>query len=619
MQEAEPFLKILVGSWNVNMQNGDPEGLEQDVCLWLKEMASSMASSSASHGSEAKTELPTATDMPDIIALGFQEWTGFLQWKQPSIEKWATVIEKQLSLVFPKVSFGFFKCIKLVGIVLFVAIRQSPQLMHELSTIEAKEELPTIHIEGCFTGWLALGPLSCGNKGVIALGIDLIITRENDIQSIRITFLSAHLPAHSQNILKRRENYFSIVDQLQLNAIEQVQDTVYLPLPRANRAPCPNPRRSRSLFECDLVFWFGDLNSRLYDPSFFQDKALTSASHDDVTTDLDAESVSNPKPKPDLEPEAEAEAEAEADVESDSTLKPQCDADLEPSRSTDLSDVIPASMYMSPRPNSQQFLSDNQVEPVLASPPAVIQNPLIRDIDIAPLSLPSQFYQLMTACLFERQWARLLHYDQLLNERKYRFSFQEFVEPFLTFPPTYKYKMMTATQAQNHPDKLADGHELDLKNYRTHWPAWTDRILYSVPQTFNINKDKTQAFMTPSGIMVPGRREVACFKVRPVFYNSCASTRHSDHKPVYAYFSLLSVDSIAPPVELPRVPSPIILDRPGLRVLSPIWVKNLGLFFSTFLTLPLSWLLLLLLMIIGIIICLFVLIGLIVGYFSAVQ
>lgn len=88
----------------------------------------------------------------------------------------------------------------------------------------------------------------------------------------------------------------------------------------------------------------------------------------------------------------------------------------------------------------------------------------------------------------------LLNLDELTQQREAQTAFDGFIEAPVSFPPTYKY------------DKGTDTFDSSKKR---RVPSWTDRILF-----------------TPDGIA-------------PYAYSSVLNLRCSDHKPVFAKFSVL--------------------------------------------------------------------------------
>eukprot|EP00898_Chlorokybus_atmophyticus_P007780 jgi/Chlat1/8002/Chrsp7S07754 len=105
------------------------------------------------------------------------------------------------------------------------------------------------------------------------------------------------------------------------------------------------------------------------------------------------------------------------------------------------------------------------------------------------------------AAIAREDLALLLRHDQLHEEKIAKRVFQGFVEPPITFPPTYKFD-------KHNPDRLAyDSSE------KQRVPAWCDRVL--------IREDISTAA-----------------RVDVERYDSCMSVLDSDHKPVAALLRL---------------------------------------------------------------------------------
>ena len=98
--------------------------------------------------------------------------------------------------------------------------------------------------------------------------------------------------------------------------------------------------------------------------------------------------------------------------------------------------------------------------------------------------------------LLRRQYMEvMLSNDQLNIERRRGNVFKGFVEGSLTFPPTYKYDAGTDVFDTSPKQRV---------------PSWTDRILYKA------------------------RKEITL-----EHYDSVPAVKSSDHKPVFATFSVL--------------------------------------------------------------------------------
>ena len=107
------------------------------------------------------------------------------------------------------------------------------------------------------------------------------------------------------------------------------------------------------------------------------------------------------------------------------------------------------------------------------------------------------------AAIAARQFDRLKESDQLQQQRSLRKVFSRFSEGAIAFAPTYKF------------DHDSDVYDTSSKR---RIPAWTDRVLYKAHDASLVTLVK---------------------------YDSCASIRFSDHRPVFAHFAV-SVRGIRP-------------------------------------------------------------------------
>ena len=547
-------LQILIGTWNVSLQRAHPDRLSQDIKEWIQNMAQSLEICSQNipkslHSDfcnlnpkfdAAQPQVLTFKSryIPDIIIFGFQEWTGFFRMTQPKVEEWLLTIQRNLDLQFPGITYILQKYAKCIGLVMIVAVRSSPTSREDSSQGSLNEK--KVVIQNIFASTVALGRFYCGNKGALGIYLDVVIFNpEGRKMSMTMCLVNTHMEAHSKNVTKRRENYFSVGRDLCFfkvpESLREEQFIVEGPEVPLQLPFDMNEGDRISLFDADAVFWFGDLNSRLYDPSFFEENSIF------PTTEQGSDNSER------------FGIEQPYIFESSPANIPE---------SLRISPHLPQQITSNTTSNGKKFcLAGLKSEPMLEDnfegPLTVPAGGLMIANALPPLALPAQFYSLMTTCLYARQWDKLFLYDQLMNDRKYHFSFQEFREPYLQFPPTYKYVM------KNTPSDLNDGHHLDMAEYKAHWPAWCDRILYTTPdslmkfrgQSYNPAVDigpeqSSQFFMTPSGFFVK-KKQRPPIQIIPLIYESCAMTRTSDHKPVYAFFTIeKSILVTSPPPQL---------------------------------------------------------------------
>ena len=129
-------------------------------------------------------------------------------------------------------------------------------------------------------------------------------------------------------------------------------------------------------------------------------------------------------------------------------------------------------------------------------------------------------YDQVCQLISSRELAPLLLCDQLKREHEHGKIFKGFVEPDISFSPTYKF------------DKGASGEFAYDSSEKKRVPAWCDRILYRgtnpLPSDFALGTD--------SELKVD---------INPVEYNSWMDVIDSDHKPVYGSYevSLTKLDA----------------------------------------------------------------------------
>lgn len=110
-----------------------------------------------------------------------------------------------------------------------------------------------------------------------------------------------------------------------------------------------------------------------------------------------------------------------------------------------------------------------------------------------------------TLTVFEKseagEWKSLLKKDQLIESHKAGLVFEDFIEPEINFPPTYKYVRHTNDYDKRNEKKLRA-------------PAWCDRVLYHLNE--NVRKDTLTVQK----------------------YDHVLDMQASDHKPVYCLFNM---------------------------------------------------------------------------------
>ncbi|KAK8799422.1 hypothetical protein WA158_002637 [Blastocystis sp. Blastoise] len=116
-----------------------------------------------------------------------------------------------------------------------------------------------------------------------------------------------------------------------------------------------------------------------------------------------------------------------------------------------------------------------------------------------------------TMTVFEQAEAGQLDYllkkDQLIESHKAGLVFEDFTEPAITFPPTYKYVKKTNTYDKRNEKKLRA-------------PAWCDRVLYHLNDTVNEDTIEVQKYDHVMDMMASDHKPVYClFKMKVKHHN----------------------------------------------------------------------------------------------------
>lgn len=117
---------------------------------------------------------------------------------------------------------------------------------------------------------------------------------------------------------------------------------------------------------------------------------------------------------------------------------------------------------------------------------------------------------------FQEDYEEIFFYDQLKAQILTKKAFENFQEPKILFPPTYKY------------DKQSPHFDTSIKK-RT--PAWTDRIIFSLQSKYQ----KTMTTTTEKENEIYIKEED--FQIKPEDYYS-VDVRSSDHRPVCGVYTL---------------------------------------------------------------------------------
>ncbi|CAG8590173.1 15091_t:CDS:1 [Acaulospora morrowiae] len=277
-------LKILVGTYNVNTQI-----LDQDLSSWLFSLNGS------SNSFTNPTPSPTTThvalvDKPDIIALGFQEFSpmpySLISTDTERLESCANLIERTI-FVNTKESYTQLVKASYVGLALFIYTRDN-SITRLIKNYEVSKA--------------GVGPFWIGNKG--GLGARILINREKPMENLKdisgrapggeliLSFVVAHLAPHNHNVQKRNHDFRSICERLVFTNGEcqntlQEEDNVIIDRESLEEGSSYTPLMPRSgskkdnqkdngldssyyrdqgystIYDSDFLFFFGDLNYRI--------------------------------------------------------------------------------------------------------------------------------------------------------------------------------------------------------------------------------------------------------------------------------------------------------------------------------------------------------------------
>jgi hypothetical protein len=170
--------------------------------------------------------------------------------------------------------------------------------------------------------------------------------------------------------------------------------------------------------------------------------------------------------------------------------------------------LLPASSLSSdgPPPQATESKSTTQSSSTLLDPPTAFVffagDLNYRTSDIPPLEGDYKTWpQPVSDRSDPKHYSHFLSKDQLGREHQHGRVLQDFVEPQIDFPPTYKYssaaqKAVTGTEPELVERSLADGRVVHTtvihprKEEERQWlwarhrvPSWCDRIFYSTPQS----------------------------------------------------------------------------------------------------------------------------------------
>lgn len=192
--------RVFCGTWNVNGQSPTTE-----LSDWL--------------ATESERLTP-----PDIYAIGLQEMdlskNLYLLGESARESEWVTRVEEALRKVSKDVRYVKVQSVRLIAILLVVYVKDTIRSIGD------------VMVESAPTGFFGV----VGNKGGVAIRMK--------IQDTTLCFVNSHLCAHTEEWMRRNQDYKDINSKLLFR----------------NSA-----NRYLTISDHDMIFWFGDLNYRISD------------------------------------------------------------------------------------------------------------------------------------------------------------------------------------------------------------------------------------------------------------------------------------------------------------------------------------------------------------------
>lgn len=532
-----PEYYIVAGTWNAAKSK---EGYKE-IHTWLKCISQSVYHSEMIQRNEniKHQSLAASFQVPDIVAIGIQEWTGLFRSSHPNINIWCEEIQQSLEANFPTAKYDIVRYTQWVGLALIIAIKTPSIISSKISSI-AKDQY-SFYLKSIHSSYVGTGPMGVGNKGAVGMMIHLLVEKYGDpdkVSDITLCFVNSHLTPHSGFIKDRRSSYRQICHMMRFpmpvkvpitttsiptspntETINNPHISIDIPSHNTSEEYSPNVNNNThrsfieinsvmSIFDADIIIWMGDLNYRLYDPSFNDTKRRKK--HSNVSVGFDARNSSE------MKEQNETFSKIASEETSSETIlnihRPQFttkDGNTEP---------IPIELRISPKPNPNQYYPSPEQFNMLTT---ISQSRISEESRSPRLSVPStpNFYSDLTVCIYAREWDKLLKYDQLSFDRRNGLAFGEFSEARITFPPTYKYS--------------SGSNYLNIEDWKLHWPAWCDRILFTTKSRILRNNISLHEFQASSNL-----QDEYTWTAIPLLYNSCTKVLASDHKPVYALFKV---------------------------------------------------------------------------------
>jgi phosphatidylinositol-bisphosphatase len=204
-------LSLFVGTWNVNGKLST-----ENLAPWLVQKISKP--------NDIKPCEKSSNTDPDLYVIGFQELDlsaeAFLLNDSPREEFWAAAVENTLS-TYVGSPYRKIASKQLVGILILVYGKKN--LCNMISDVQCDSQ-------GC--GIMGM----MGNKGGVAVRMKVL----NSV----FCFVNSHLAAHVNEVERRRQDYSEISRRLQFSS-----STI--------------PNQLFSIWDSDILLWFGDLNYRI--------------------------------------------------------------------------------------------------------------------------------------------------------------------------------------------------------------------------------------------------------------------------------------------------------------------------------------------------------------------
>ncbi|DBA00263.1 TPA: hypothetical protein N0F65_007907 [Lagenidium giganteum] len=219
---------VVTGTWNVNAKKPLAPAEAAKILHWVQQ--------------KTGTPKAPARQMPDIVALGFQEIVDLnavnVVVNNQSAQRSAAWEEAILAALNQHLSAQQYKVVlekHLVGILLLVFVR-----MDHVNHVK--------DVSGATAGVGIMGMM--GNKGGAAVRMTFYDST--------LCFVCAHLAAHRENVAGRNADYLNILSKIEFDDHED-------PSAAAAASEVRFYTGEPAILNHDFVFWLGDLNYRILD------------------------------------------------------------------------------------------------------------------------------------------------------------------------------------------------------------------------------------------------------------------------------------------------------------------------------------------------------------------